>query len=218
MTNENHIASGPLCVVHNHKRICWSAIFIGAFVGVGLGFLLHLFGVAIGLSAYSASPKGEEVVAIGGVLGLLIGAIVSMVASGYATGYLARCHCPHRNLGILYGFTTWSVALILSALIVMPVSQYVSVYTSSLAPSVVGGARGNTVNVQTTTVSDETTGKVKAVSKTIATTPAITPKELAWGAWIIFIMFFIGAFFSCLGACWGIGCNSDDNLSARKPL
>jgi len=29
---------------HTYKRISWTAIFIGALVGLGLGFLLNLFG------------------------------------------------------------------------------------------------------------------------------------------------------------------------------
>ena len=217
MTNENHVVSGPLCGVHDHKRICWSAIFAGAFVGVGLGFLLHLFGVAIGLSAYSSAPNGEEVVAIGGVLGFLIGAIASMVASGYTTGYLARCQSSNHLLSIVYGFTTWSLALILSALIVMPITKYVSLYASSLAPSMVDMAQGDNVKVQTTAVNDTASGKVKVSSKTPAT-PAVTTKDLAWGAWIMFIMFFIGAFFSCLGACWAMGCKSDDYPPTHKPV
>ncbi|MBA2650910.1 MAG: hypothetical protein H0U73_01370, partial [Tatlockia sp.] len=39
-------------------KISWSAIFSGALIGLGLGFLLQLFGIAIGLSAYHSTSAG----------------------------------------------------------------------------------------------------------------------------------------------------------------
>src|SRR5436305_611289 len=84
------------------KSICWTAIFVGALVAVGLGFLLNLFSMAIGLSAVSNS-NGTMAVAIGGFIGLIIGVIVAMVVSGYVAGFLGRLHSQKRNLGILYG-------------------------------------------------------------------------------------------------------------------
>ena len=67
-----------------YKRMSWTAIFVGALIGTGLGFLLHLFGIAIGLSAFSLTPDGATAVAIGGIVGMLIGVIASMLAAGYA--------------------------------------------------------------------------------------------------------------------------------------
>ncbi len=48
------------------KRISWSAILIGAIVAVGLGFLLNMFCLAIGLSAFTLDDQGKTVVAVGG--------------------------------------------------------------------------------------------------------------------------------------------------------
>ena len=57
-----HQTENEHCVINQHSHICWSAIFAGAFVGVGLGFLLHLFGSAIGLSAYSSNSTGAQAI------------------------------------------------------------------------------------------------------------------------------------------------------------
>ena len=63
---------------HCNKRISWSAILTGALVGVGLSFLLNLFGVAIGLSAFSMGDHGPASLAIGGLLGLIASTIIAM--------------------------------------------------------------------------------------------------------------------------------------------
>ena len=89
MINKNQTVIQPeYSHTHLHSSICWSAIIAGAFVGVGLGFLLHLFGIAISLSAYSSSTNGAaETLAIGGFIGIVIGVIVSMGAAGFVAGY-----------------------------------------------------------------------------------------------------------------------------------
>ena len=40
MTNEKVGTSHCSCPIHLFKRISWTAIFVGAFVAVGLSFLL----------------------------------------------------------------------------------------------------------------------------------------------------------------------------------
>lgn len=88
------------------KRLSWSAIFFGALIALGLGFLLNLLGCAIGLSLFNLSNEGDIVISIGGLIGIITGLISSMILAGYATGYLSREYHPQRNLGIMYGFAT----------------------------------------------------------------------------------------------------------------
>ncbi|ASQ44660.1 hypothetical protein [Legionella clemsonensis] len=189
---------------HLFKRISWTAVFVGALVGVGLGFLLNLFGIAIGLSLFTLNEEGATVLAIGGLLGLLIGVIASMIVAGYAAGYLGRFYCPKRNLGILYGFTTWVISLILGAIMAGHMSNYVSTYTTHVSRAV------------TTTVQANAPTGGQATNQT-ATTPAgtavpanVSPDSLAWGAFMIFALFFIGAISTCIGACWGMSCKRED--------
>lgn len=191
------------CNGHRSTHFSWAAIFVGALVGVGLGFLLNLFGMAIGLSAYSATPDGATAIAIGGVLGILIGVIASMGAAGFVAGYIARFYHCYCHGGVIYGFVTWSLALMLSALLLIPISHYVSFYEDNLNPSA----------ITTEVVSAKNDGTVSKVSTEVeknklAATAAeqVTPKNLAWSGWIVFLLFFIGALSSCIGACCGMCC------------
>lgn len=179
--------------------IHWTAIFAGAFVGVGLGFLLNIFSMAIGLSAYTSSPNGTTAVAIGGILGLLIGAIASMGVAGFVTGYLARFYHCYCHGGIIYGFITWSLGLMLSALLIAPMMHYVSFHQENLDPALVPTQISKATDVNVSVSSQE--NKVLHAN----------PQHLAWSGWILFILFFLSAFSSCIGACYGMRCEKEEN-------
>ena len=195
-------------------RICWSAIFCGALVGLGLGFLLHLYGSAISLSAYSSSPSGASVIAMGGFLGLLVGTIASMMTAGFVAGYLGRYHYYHVSGGIIYGFITWSLSLFMSVLLAGAVMQYVSTYTHGLRNTVVE----NTPKVQITDeqVNDNNLPIPTHQNTSKETSKVVTPTELAWSGWIVFILFFVGALSSCIGAILGMNCKKEEH--AATPL
>lgn len=205
--NETIDASVCCCTPHLFKRISWTAIFIGAIVGLGLSFLLNLFGIAIGLSAYTLSNDGAIVLAVGGLCGIIIGIIASMLAAGYAAGYLGRYHCPQRNLGIIYGFTTWTVALVLSAMIGTQISGYITSYSNAMSHSVVVSSQDKAHSSPTVTVKN-TPSADNVDHKTIKVTTSAN--SLAWGAFSVFVIFFIGAVASCIGACWGMSCKRED--------
>ncbi len=184
------------CCKTTHTRICWSAIIAGALVGLGLAFLLNIFAMAIGLSAYSSTSSGANMLAIGGAIGLLIGVIVSMGTAGFVAGYFGRFYHCYCHGGVVYGFVTWSLTLILSALLILPLTRYVTVYEKNLAPSVASVA----ISPETTTVSAQPVGNTPVTNTTVDT------KHLACSSWVLFILFFVGAFSSCLGACYGMRC------------
>ncbi len=194
--------------VHPFKRFSWTAVFVGALIGVGLGFLLNLFGMAIGLSAITFDNDGAMMVAIGGLIGMLIGVIVSMMVAGYAAGYLGRLYCPQRNLGMMYGFTTWAVALMLSALATAHITHYVSVYTNNLSPTVTVVPGSQNQVAESVTVDTVTTVPAKANQKSLKVNTSTT--HLAWGAIAVFLLFFIGAVASCIGAHFGMRCKRED--------
>ena len=125
--------SVPCGAIGTHlKRLSWTAIFAGAFVGVGASFLLNLLCVGIGLSAFSATEDGATVLAIGGFVGLVISAFISMFAAVWVAGYIGRPLSSNRHLGELYGFITWSVALILTILLASHVGKFVTDFNDSL--------------------------------------------------------------------------------------
>lgn len=189
-----------------YKRISWSAILIGALVGIGLSFLLNLFGIAIGLSSFTVDSDGGVVLVTGGFIGIIVGIIASMVAAGYAAGYLGRYYSPQRNLGIVYGFATWSVALVLSAVIGAHISSYVSSYTNTISHSTMVMTDNNSTPASLTVRhndlgSDANQRTMKATASADA---------LACIAFSVFALFFIGSIASCIGACWGMRSQRQD--------
>ena len=209
MIKKNETIDVPHCCCTPHllKRISWTAILVGAIVAMGLSFLLNLFGIAIGLSTFTLSKDGAIVLAVGGLIGILIGIVASMLAAGYAAGYLGRLHCPQRNLGIVYGFTTWSVALIFSAVIGAQISAYITSYSNAISHSVFVTSQDNTHPSATLSVKN-TSSAVNTNQKTIKVTAS--PNSLACAAFSVFAIFFIGALASCFGACWGMSCKRED--------
>lgn len=186
------------------KRISWSAIIVGALIGLGISFLLNLFSIAIGLSVVKTTSDGLASLAIGGLIGILIGTIVSTFASGFAAGYLGRPFCSKRNLGIVYGFTTWCVAFIMIVVLASSVGRYVAEYTSFIA-------NPKTVVV----VNDQQTPAVSTpnTSNVVVNAQAAT-NNLGYAASVIFALFFIGALSSCIGGHCGMvckNCNDDCN-------
>lgn len=215
MMNEN--------IAHDHTHCCvkwvsWTAVFVGALVGLGLSFLLNLFNIAIGLSVFTTSADGMVTLAVGGFIGLLIGAIVSMFVAGYTAGYLGRPFCTKHNLGVLYGFTTWCLMLILTILLTSHIGRYVSAYSNALArPStVVIMTDDNTPNTMTDVMKKDA---VKTTRPATANQPAVVTVDvetatnrLGMGAFVVFILFFIGALFSCFGGHCGASCRKHDQV------
>ncbi len=203
MNTQQPILAAEQC--HRWPCMSWSAIFAGAFVGMGLGFLLHLYGIAIGLSAYSATAEGATMIAIGGVIGLLLGVIVSMGLAGFVAGYLGRYHHCACHGGIVYGFLTWSMALLLSATFIVPLTYYVTAYTHDLAPGI--EITKPIMHAMSDDVATNHEAKAPHKNKLLAVKTTPTDNEaLTWSAWIVFGMFFIGALSSCIGACCGMCC------------
>lgn len=181
-----------LCAHHGYK-LCWSAVVAGALVGIGLGFLLHLYSIALGLTAFTAT-SGTMTITIGGIIGLVIGSIVAMGMAGFTAGYLG--HGRGHGVAILYGFTTWSLALLLTAVIALPMNHYIMGLTASLAPNA-------TVDVdkkdqrQVVSVESQQNDIAKSTSAQMITI----------GGWIIFLLFAVGAIASCLGALAAVSCH-----------
>ncbi|STY28851.1 Uncharacterised protein [Legionella wadsworthii] len=203
------ITENQNCYKTHITRLHWAAIIAGAFVGVGLTFLLNMYSIAIGLSAYSSSPNGATAFTIGGFLGLLIGVIVSMGAAGFIAGYLGRFYNCYCHGGVVYGFITWSLALMLNVLLIMPMTHYVSFYQENLNPAL------------TPTQVSAADLNVAVTSQQNAPAPKnenANPKHLAAGGWVLFILFFLGAISSCIGAVYGMRCKKEEEGSVAPPM
>ena len=195
MTNEQCDTSmHHMCHI---KRISWSAIIVGALVGTGLSFLLNLFSVAIGLSVVKTTHEGLVSLAVGGFIGLLIGTIVAMFFAGFTAGYFGQPYSVKRNLGIVYGFITWCLSLILIMLLASHIGSYVTSYSRFITnPTPVVF----TNNQLSQTITTSTSSSDVVVNSQAAT------NNLAYSAFLIFVLFFVGAISSCFGGHYGMMC------------
>jgi len=199
------------------KVVPWTAIFAGAFVGLGISFLLYVFGLSIGLSSFTATPAGVNTLAIGGFVGSAIGAIVSMFVGGWIAGYLARRSYGFRgydstsakdhdfkncgNIGALYGFITWSLMLVVTIVLATHVTAYVAsrynTVSNPTAPII-----STSTYTGTPTVSEHRMTTTDPNKMTVQDEKAVnTVGKTLFG---LFVLFFIGAFSSCLGGYMGI--------------
>jgi MFS family permease len=127
-TRMNMQNGNPDNYLHRCSTGCfsWTAIIIGALVGTGLGFLLNLLGSALGLAAFSPSREGLLILAASGFIGMVVGVMIVTFISGWIAGFIGSVKCECRSLGILYGFSAWSLTLIVSILLASSAAQFVS--------------------------------------------------------------------------------------------
>jgi hypothetical protein len=171
--------------MHANKCDClaWKPIIAGALIAVGLSFLLNLFSVAIGLTAFTINSEGVETLVLGGLIGISIGILASMFAAGWLTGYLGRRYCDKRHLGSLYGFLAWCVSLIIAIFLAAHAQQYVSFYSHF--------------------ISGRSTIEIANVAGT-ATISNIPTSTIAISSYILFSLFFLSAFACSLGGHCGM--------------
>lgn len=195
------------------KGVSWSAILAGAFVAIGLSFLLYAFGSAIGLSAFTVTDNITSI-AIGAFVAMLFGSIVAMFVSGWVAGYLNRCCCHENCTGALSGFLAWCLAIVITALITAQLGQLLTVnYTSvSTAP---------TTNVRITPsiygeISPNAKGNVVAEHiKSGEVHPSAHEEKLVSNVskalFLTFLLFFFGALASAIGGhCGMMGCRKHE--------
>lgn len=175
MNNEN--------LIHANECECfsWKPIIAGALIAVGLAFLLNLFSIAIGLTAFTTNSEGVETIVLGGLLGTAVGIVSSMFAAGWLTGYLGQRHCNKRHLGALYGFLAWCLALIIAIFLASHAQHYISFYGHFLSGT-----------------PDVAVSNVAVVANNLST------KGLVISSYIIFILFFLSAFACSLGGHCGM--------------
>jgi hypothetical protein len=198
MTNDQYDISDQQARMCRFHRLSWTAVFVGALVGVGLTFLLNLFSMAIGLSLVSTSKEGMMSLAVGGFIGLAVGAIASFFTAGFAAGYLGRVYCIKRNLGVVYGFVAWCLALLFCVLLTANMGRYVAYYSNFAT------------NPTTMTMSLDGGVPMVAADSALPSASSITIDEkqasnaLGLRMLFIFILFFLSALASCCGGHYGM--------------
>jgi hypothetical protein len=183
-------------MVHSNdcKCLSWKPIIAGALVIIGLTFLLNLFSVAIGLTAFTTTSEGVEKLAFGGLLGAGIGVVASMFGAGWLTGYLSQRHCTKRHMGALYGFLAWCVAFLVAIFVTSHIHDYIAFY-------------GHFLSGTTDLVQINTPGNAVSVNGDVHS------KDVVISTYIIFVLFFLSAFACSLGGHCGMMhvCKEDNN-------
>lgn len=203
-------------MVHEHiidkpcsgKHISWSAIVAGAFIGLGLSFLLNLFAIALGISAYNTTDAGVSTFALGGFIALAISAIVSMFVAGFVSGYFGRFHSWSERHGSFYGFATWCLALIMTIFLFSHVTKFIADYNYM-------AQRPAMVTVSDHAESNEATTKNQVAS---AAPRQEVNNALGKTAFATFVLFFLGALASCLGGHFGARCRCDHECETKTNI
>lgn len=212
---------------HRHlcwaKCISWSAVLSGALVAIGLGFLLNLFGLAIGLSAFTTDKEGMAALAIGGYIGLLIGAVITMYIAGWVAAYLGRHYYRNlnyfnRRIGAVYGFVTWAAALIIMVIIAAQINDYIATYQSTLArPNSVLADRSD----QTARSATMAGGKA-AQDRAASAMPGDNVQEkqarlAGMTLFSMFLLFFVGAISATFGGIYGFIPRDEEDEIIESP-
>ena len=123
-----------------------------------------------------------------------------MFVAGTAAGYLGRSYCIKRNLGVIYGFTTWCLALILTALLTSNLGHFISNYSTLITnPTAIIVTQDRNMPA----MSQSTHGNTNIV--TVNTQKATN--DLGATSFLMFVLFFIGALAACFGGHYGMVCN-----------
>lgn len=116
-----------------NQAVSWNGILMGAVIGVGISFLLHLLVLATGLTAVGTDSGGAVRLAGGGFVLILLLGIAAMGLAGWIAGYLNRSVIESRKMGLLYGLLTWAIMLFLTVLLYTPMGQFIASYNIALA-------------------------------------------------------------------------------------
>lgn len=183
------------------KCISWSAIIIGTLFAIGFEFLINLFGFGIGLAAYS-SNAGTTTLEMGGFIAAVLSVMIPLFFAGFISGYIGRLSCVNERLGLIYGFTTWCLALVVSILLVSSAAKFVTVqYETFTNPTSIVTSLTNTSSSSENTVSKahENAGMQKNTTMTQEES-----KSAAKSLLMLFLLFFVGALSSSYGGYVGM--------------
>lgn len=99
------------------KPLSWGAIIAGSLVAIAVGSLLNALGIGIGLAAFTTNTTGLTTLTVSGTLWLVVSTFIAMFVGGVVAGMLVRCY--YRSFGgALHGFLVWSLASLLTVLII----------------------------------------------------------------------------------------------------
>lgn len=182
MHNEHH------CHYHR-KHVSWGAILAGTFVAVGLTFLFNLLTVGIGLSVFTRTEQGADILTFSGLAWMVVGGYILLFISGWVAGRLIKSSTSYHALnGAMHGFIVWTLYLIVCLLLISQIAE-----SGSLAM-----IRSAFFHLP----SDTALANVQHAANVTAS--AATARNVGHVALATFFVFAVGALGSCIGAACGI--------------
>src|SRR6266576_4914045 len=116
----------------------WTPVVAGAFAAAALGFVLHSFAIAVGLSVSSTAPTWRDasfaLVLLSGLY-VLLAALASYGLGGYVAGLMRARATSREDADLrdgLHGLLVWALATLLTAVIGLATAQRSEEHTSEL--------------------------------------------------------------------------------------
>ncbi len=134
--------TGPWWSSSRFTRASWGAIFAGTFVTVVLQIMFTFLGAAIGFASINPTENNGEGLAIGSGVWLLVTALISIWVGACIAGRLSGG--PRRADGLIHGIVTWSVATIITVLLLATATGALIGGAGSLLSNAVGSSNGQT--------------------------------------------------------------------------
>lgn len=198
----NNVEMNEKKCMHNYTHICWSSVISGSLVAIGLVFLFCLLTEGLGLTSATRTEGSTEILVFAVLAWLFVGSYVVFFMSGYVTGKIARTHCERSCHGLLYGFMSWALAIIVCIMLVTPMTQ-----------------SKNILMIKTTTQSEViATPNEQQSNNNEIMTPATQHEvhKVGLATLAAFLIFFAGALGSSLGGYYAIQYHRKEDEQVRK--
>lgn len=168
----------------NKKVFSWTAVFVGALVGLGLNFLLNLISLAVGISIFSQQTLDTVSFSLWGIVGFILVAVFSMFFTGWIAGRLTILPSIRKYWGCLYGFSAWCLSFIMTVILLMNTLQFTQFHSNFTSKNIHAIKISNQQPMLT-----ESQGSNSETDK----------KTIGLNAYVTFIFFLLGACSSTLG-------------------
>ncbi len=133
--------SAPWWSSSRFTRASWGAIFAGTFVTVVLQIMFTFLGAAIGLANISQNGgNAHQDMALASGIWLLVTALISIWVGSCVAGRLSGG--PLRADGLIHGIVTWSVATIVTVLLLATATGALIGGAGSFLSNAVGSSNG----------------------------------------------------------------------------
>jgi hypothetical protein len=177
------------------KVFSWTAVFVGALVGLGLTFLLNLFSLAVGISIFAQQTNDKISISMSGTILFILVAVISTFWTGWVAGRLTVLPSVRKRWGFLYGFCAWCISFIMTVMLLMNTLQFTQFHS-------------NFTSKNLTTI--KITNQIPMLTESQGSNAETDKKIISLNAYVTFIFFFIGATSSAIGGYVGFRENKNE--------